>query len=480
MAGVMGRQNETIYRGRYILIDGRFEQDAALVERAGRIEKILRGDEAAGAVNAERRELDLGNVALIPGQLNVHSHAFQRSLRGKTEYGQPGREDDNFWTWRTEMYELANRIEPEEMEIIGRMVFLEMLRAGITHVGEFHYVHHQPDGTPYEEPNELALRLGKAAKAVGLRMTMLPVAYHTGDIGKEASPEQRRFISKEVDRFLNRVDRLAEGWSGEELLDVGVAPHSIRAVDRKWLEAIAEWGRSRKAPVHIHACEQRKEVRASQEAFGMPPVEALYEWGVLDEGWTIIHGTHLSERELEILAEVRPTIGACPTTERNLGDGFLPAAELVARDVPIALGSDSHTVVDPFEEMRLVEYHERLRREERNVLVGADRRGRLSTAEILWPMGTAYGARSLAGDDGEIREGGPADFVALDLDHPSIAGAQRSTLLTDVVLSMSAGAVRDVIVAGEAVVAEGFHRRQHEYISDYCALMERFANEGSR
>ena len=480
MVGVMGRGNETIYRARYVLIDGCFEQEAALVERAGRIEEILLDDEAARAVNASRRQVDLGNVALIPGQLNVHSHAFQRSLRGKTEYGQPGREDDNFWTWRTEMYELANRIEPDEMEIIGRMVFLEMLCAGITHVGEFHYIHHRPDGSAYDDPNELALRLGRAAKDVGLRMTMLPVAYHTGDIGEAAGPDQRRFISSGVHTFLGRVEGLAHRWADEELLDVGVAPHSIRAVDRQWLEAIAEWGRSRKAPVHIHACEQRKEVRASEYAFGMPPVEALYEWGVLDERWTIIHGTHLSDRELEILEEVRPTIGACPTTERNLGDGFLPATELVARDVPIALGSDSHTVVDPFEEMRLVEYHERLRREERNVLVGADRLGRTSTAEILWPMGTRFGARSLAGDDGAIRVGGPADFVALDLDHPSIAGAQRSTLLTDVVLSMSAAAVRDVIVAGKAVVAEGVHRREHEIISDYCALMERYSQEGWR
>lgn len=468
----MQDRKRTIYRAALVLMDLQFESEVALVEQNGEIDEILRGPEAARTPDPGDRVVDLGNVAVIPGQINVHSHAFQRSLRGRTESRQQG--VDDFWSWRAGMYELANRIEPGELEIIGEMIFMEMLRAGITHVGEFHYLHHRRDGTPYDDRNEMILRLGRAARKVGIRLTGLPVLYGTGGIGEPAGVEQRRFLSPNVESYLAQVDELVERWDDETLFGVAMAPHSIRAVPRDWLEELARGARKRQMAVHIHVCEQRKEIMASRQAYGMPPVEALHQWGLLDETWTLIHCTHLSDRELEILEEIRPTVGACPTTERNLGDGFLPGVELIRRDVPIGLGSDSHTVVDPFEEMRLVEYHERLRGEERNVLVAADRRGRPSTAEVLWPMGTTHGARSLSCRGGVIAEGEPADLVALDLDHPSIAGATTATLLSDVVLSMSSGAVRDVIVAGRPVVAERRHRREREIVDQYVELMERY------
>ena len=469
----MGRDEEIIYRARFAFIEGEFQSEVALVVRGGSVAEILRDREVKRRVDARSRVVDLGDVALIPGQINVHSHAFQRSLRGRTEYRQPGDADD-FWTWREAMYQLAHRVGPDEMEIIARMAFLEMARSGITHVGEFHYLHHRPEGDPYDDPNEMAHPVIRAAREVGIRITLLPVAYHTGDIGESARPEQRRFVDGDVEDFLKRVRGLSDEWAGVEGVDVGLALHSIRAVPREWMEAVAEEAKAQSMPVHIHVCEQRKEVEKSREIYGVPPVEALYQWGVLDSSWTLIHGTHLSKRELEILEEVRPTIGACPTTERNLGDGFLPARELVARQVPIALGSDSHTVIDPFEEMRLVEYHERLRAEERNVLVAADPEGRTKTAQILWPMGTSQGARSLDCEGGQIRQGGPADLVAIDLEHPSLAGAGASTLLSDVVLSMSSGAVRDVIVGGQSVVAQWRHGREHRVISEYRELMRRW------
>ncbi len=471
----MKNEEKIIYRAAMILVDGQFVRDAALLVSGGRIERVLREKIAAHRFNTGSRVVDLGSVALIPGQINVHSHAFQRSLRGKTEYREGGQADD-FWTWRVAMYELANRVEPDEMEIIARLAFWEMARAGITHVGEFHYLHHRPDGTAYGEPNEMALRVAKAAREVGIRMTLLPVAYHTGDIGKAAGSEQRRFISPDVETYLERVAALEEEFSTDELVDVGVAPHSIRAVSREWMEAIGAWAQKRSMPVHIHVCEQRREVESSQKAYGVPPIEALHDWGVLKDFWTLIHGTHLSKREVDILAEVGPTIGACPTTERNLGDGFLPASDLVSRAIPIALGSDSHTVIDPFEEMRLVEYHERLRREERNVLVGVDPGGRRQSADVLWPMGTTHGARSLQSAGGEIRDGGPADFVVLDLEHPSLVGATEQSLLSDVVLSMSAGAVRDVIVAGEAIIVERHHDKELEITGEYRELMARYGS----
>ncbi len=467
----MTRQGETIYRATLTLLEGRFVDDAALVVIDGAITEIIDAEDVEQRLDADSRLVQLRDVALIPGQINVHSHAFQRSLRGRTEYRQSPDETDDFWTWRTEMYRLANRFGPDEMQTVAAMAFLEMARAGISRVGEFHYVHHSPDGDEYDEPMELAHRIIAAAKQAGIHITMMPVAYHTGGINEPAHHDQRRFIHDDVDTYLRRVQQLADEFADDEMVDIGLAPHSIRAVPREWLEEIAEFGAHRDMPVHIHVCEQRKEVEESRAAFGMPPIEALSDWGVLAEGWTLIHGTHLSQRELEILEDIRPTIGACPTTERNLGDGFLPASDLVGRGVPIALGSDSHTVIDPFEEMRLVEYHERLRNEERNVLVGADG-STTRTADILWPMGTEHGARSLRCSSTAIREDSSADLVAIDLNHPSIVGAGADTLLTDVVLSMSPGAVRDVIIGGESVIAERRHRRGHEIVEAFRAVME--------
>lgn len=468
---------DTIYRADSIYIDGTFRSDVDVVVRCGVIDGIVSRDEAAASDSSHRdRIVDLGDVALLPGQINVHSHAFQRGLRGKTEYRDPSRQSDDFWSWRHEMYRLANRITADDMTAIAKMAFVEMLRFGITHVGEFHYIHRRPDGSPYGDPLRLSEHIIEAASDTGIRLTLLPVAYRTGGIDEELGDNQRRFKSSNIDTYLDDVGKLVDRTAGLDSVRVGFAPHSIRAVPRDWFAPIADAARRLEAPVHIHVCEQRREVEASRSAYGAPPVAALDEWGVLDESWTLIHGTHLSEAEFDILEQRRPTIGACPSTERNLGDGFLPATRLVERNIPIALGSDSHTVIDPFEEMRLVEYHERLRHEERNVLAGVDPENRRQTADILWPMGTRHGARALQSDDGVIAEGKCGDFIAVDLDHPSVAGAGKETLLTDVVLSMSAGAVCDVVVAGEHVVGGRRHRQQSSVVGAYRELMNHYAD----
>lgn len=474
----MRAEQETIYRAELVHRGGAFVEDTAVVVSQGRIAGFLDGEAwreraARGAVVS-----DLGPVALVAGQVNVHSHSFQRGLRGLTE--EVGSDGSNFWSWRDQMYELARWVDADAVEIIAAMAFLEMALRGITHVGEFHYLHHRPDGTPYEDPDELALRIGRAARTVGIRLTLLPVAYHTGAIGEPAKPEQRRFVEPDVETYLGRVKRLAHRWEGQPRRSVGMAPHSIRAVPREWMEAIAAAARAEAMAVHIHACEQKKELQASEEAYGATPVEVLHRWGVLDGGWTLIHGTHISERELEILEEFKPTVGACPTTERNLGDGFLPARKLVGRGVPISLGSDSHTVIDPFEEMRLVEYHERLQRQERNVLAAVDPRRPRSTAQVLWPMGTVQGAQCLGSDGGVLDVGRPADFIGLDLRDPSLVGATPESLLSDVVLSMSASAVRDVVVDGERVVSRGHHGQAPEILDRFQALMRRFALRAGR
>ena len=470
----MDDEQRTVFRGDLAVIDGEVEEDVGLVVGSdGTLTSIRRFDGGSGGALEGEEVIDLGRVAMIPGQVNIHSHAFQRSMRGRTEYQSEAAGGDNFWSWRREMYAWAHRLTPEEMAVVGRMAFLEMARAGITHVGEFHYVHHRPDGELYDRAMEMAFRLMEAAQEVGIRMTMMPVAYETGDIKEPPREAQRRFISPSVEQYLEWVEEMEAQLIDEPSLSIGVAPHSIRAVSRGWLEVIAGEARARGWPLHIHACEQRREVRRSKEVYGMAPIEAFHEWGLLDEGWTLIHGTHLEARELDILEEVRPTIGACPTTERNLGDGFLEARELVARDVPIALGSDSHTMIDPFAEMRLVEYHERLRAEARNVLAGKTP-GVEESANVLWPMGTRHGARALGSDDGRLEVGAPADFVALDLRHPSLAGTTAGTLLSDIVLSMSAAAVTTTVVDGEMVVSDGAHRAEEDIVEAFASLTRRY------
>ena len=441
------------------VIDGlEVRADAALCVADGRVTDIVDHD----SLDPSLSRVDLGAVALVPGLVNAHSHAFQRVLRGRTEYMRADRPDEDFWSWRELMYRAALGLEPDELEAVSRLAFVEMALAGITTVGEFHYVHHRADGEPHADPNALAHRVIRAARDAGLRIGLLRVAYHRAGFDRSASPEQRRFVEPDVETFLSRADALADAWSGDDAVRIGLAPHSVRAVPRDWLETIA--ARADGRPIHIHACEQRAEIVDCVAAHRMPPVALLDETGLLDAGATLVHATHLTEDELDRLGQAKAYVCACPTTERNLGDGFLPARALFARGVPICLGSDSHADIDLWQEMRLVEYHERLQTERRNVLAAhaSVRAGFRSTVEALWPMATVHGARSLGFDVGQLASGAPADFAALDLDHISLVGTDVRSLLATVAFGMTPGAVRDVFVGGEAIVRDRVHPRQAE------------------
>jgi formimidoylglutamate deiminase len=454
----------TLYRARYILNGFDWVEDGYLAVKDGLIAEIYPSEEDLDEQLQGAPIVDLGHVALVPGLINAHSHAFQRGIRGKTEYLVKGREEEDFWTWRDQMYRAALGYDADKVEEISRLAFLEMALTGITCVGEFHYIHHQPDGAAYADPNELANRVIKAAREVGIRIALLRVGYQRAGHGRDAEDSQRRFVEPDVDTYLARAEQLDRAWAADDAVTVGLAPHSIRAVPRSWLEETGRFADAHDMALHIHACEQRREIEESREEYGVPPVEAFADMGILSDRLTLVHGTHLSDDELELLAERRPTVCACPTTERNLGDGFLPALELARRDVPISLGSDSHTNIDLWEEMRLVEYHERLRYERRNVLATELRdhmfdksHDRLPTANALWPMGTLNGARSLRLSAGCLDPGCLADFVAIDLDHISLIGTTEQSLLSDITLSMTPGAVRDVFVGGKQIVASGRH-----------------------
>ncbi|MFP4597122.1 MAG: formimidoylglutamate deiminase [Persicimonas sp.] len=461
----MDEKTKTFYHARYILNGFEWLEDAYLSVENGRIDGVHPTKNELPVQCEPGQTVELGEVALVPGLVNAHSHAFQRGIRGKTEYLVADREEEDFWSWREEMYRAALGYDADRVEEVSRLAFLEMALSGITSVGEFHYLHHQPDGTPYGDPNELANRVIRAARDVGIRIALLRVGYHRGGFEQPAESAQRRFVEPDVDTYLSRADALRSTWEDEPTVTVGLAPHSIRAVPSPWLQAASDYADQHDLPLHIHACEQRREIDESRREYGMAPVEVFEDLGMLSERLTLVHGTHLSEEELDLLGERRPTVCACPTTERNLGDGFLPALELAKRRVPVALGSDSHTNIDLWEEMRLVEYHERLRYERRNVLAtqlaesvlgpGGDRR--LPTANALWPMGTLDGARSLGLQAGRLQPGCLADFVAIDLDHITLVGTTRETLLADITLSMTPGAVRDVFVGGEQIVEDGRH-----------------------
>ena len=469
-------------------LDGRFRRGVAVTvdPSTGRIAAVSAPDDGpavkeggAAAVDGRRsadvRPVALPDRALLPGFVNAHSHAFQRLIRGRTHTRPVDRPDADFWSWREAMYGAALGLSADDVFHVSRFCFLEMIRTGITAVGEFHYLHHQPDGTPYPDPNELARRVVDAAVEVGVRINLLNVCYATGGIGEPLEDRQRRFRADSADAFLERTGALRDvvvsdrgqeaGRDGRAdgvgLVSVGVAPHSIRAVPRDWLPALRQWAVEHDTALHMHVSERPAEVAASEAAFGLRPVELLAADGLLDERLTLIHGIHLTDEEVAMVGDAGATVCACPTTERGLGDGFVRGHDLLDAGARIALGTDSHTNLDFLEEMRLIEHHERLQRLERVIITDdADAHLHHQVAPELLEMATAAGARSLRIDAGAIAPGKRADLVAIDLDHHSLAGWRDDTLAATATLSATPDIVRDVWVDGRRVLQDRRHDGQ--------------------
>lgn len=416
----------------------------------------------------------LSGKVLLPGFVNAHSHAFQRAIRGRSEYRQQGRASDDFWTWREEMYRAAMELGPEEIEAVSRMAFLEMALAGITTVGEFHYIHHPAGGGRYADPDELALRVHAAAREVGVEVVLLRVGYRRAGFGKEAHPRQIRFVDESPGETLDAVERL-----GSRGMRVGVAPHSVRALPLEWIREMASFAREAGLPLHMHVSEQPREVEECLQEHGLRPVELLDSEGILDERFTGVHGVHLSDGEVRALGRAEANICACPTTERNLGDGILPARKLFDEDVSISFGTDSQIEIAPLQDARCLEYHLRLQAWERAILGASD--GDVSPsslAEKLLRAATAGGARSLGTEGGVIEVGAPADLLAIDLEDPSICGASKATLVPNLVFSMERTAIRDVWVGGKRIVADGRHPLQEKVVQDFRSVMARRFGRG--
>jgi formimidoylglutamate deiminase len=458
---------DLIYTG-----DGRFAHDVALVcDEAGRITELTHLDH----INCQI--VRLKNRALLPGLVNAHSHAFQRVIRGRTEYRT--HEKDSFWTWREQMYDAAGRLTPPDIYDASRMAFLEMVSSGITAVGEFHYLHHAPDGKSYDDPNEMAKWVVRAARDTGLRIALLRVAYARSGFQVAPNENQKRFIEPDAELYLTRVEDLRRASVEDEKSWVGVAPHSVRAVPLDFLKEVAAYAQAHALPLHMHVAEQPAEVAACFAEYKRTPVELLTDEKILHERFTAVHGVHITSAEVQMLARNSSFVCACPTTERNLGDGVVPADLLFREGVRIALGTDSQTQINLLEDARELEYHLRLQKLERNVLAKSvddeTSDASLSTlAAKLFACATQHGAASIrARESGTLARNMRADFFTVDLDDLSIAGASTDALLANIVFSLARTAVREVCVGGKLIVKDGHHQLEHEIVEKFAHLQKR-------
>jgi cytosine/adenosine deaminase-related metal-dependent hydrolase len=477
----------------------------------------LGGEQAAAAVairvDGDRiTEVNVGVAAppgavvlpgiTLPGLANVHSHAFHRALRGRTHRPHPGGRG-SFWTWREAMYALAGRLDPDGYHLLARAAFAEMALAGVTAVGEFHYLHHAADGEPYRDPNAMGLALLSAAADAGIRITLLDTCYLHGGVDAPVEGVQRRFSDGSADRWAERASMLVDTQTAQTqtaqtrtaqtrtaqtqtaqtrtaqtrtaqtrtaqtrtaqtrtaqtgTARIGAAVHSVRAVDPPAIAAVAGWAAERGAPLHVHVSEQPAENEASLARYGGTPTEVLDRAGALGSRTTAVHGTHLTAADRALLAARGCSVCFCPTTERDLADGIGPAAALRSAGVPLCLGSDSNAVVDLFEEARAVELDERL---------ASGIRGRFTGGQLLGAA-TEAGMRALGWQAGRIEPGRLADLTTVRLDSVRLAGTRPEHAIDAVVFAATGADVTHTVVGGEIVVADGRHQR----LGDVAAML---------
>jgi formimidoylglutamate deiminase len=410
---------------------------------------------------------------ILAGLVNAHSHAFQRVIRGRTEYRTTS-DKDSFWTWREMMYSAAARLTPEDIYDASRMAFLEMALSGITAVGEFHYLHHAPGGTAYDDPNLLAKQVVRAARDVGLRIALLRVAYARSGFEVDPDPQQLRFIEKDADLYLKNVAQLQKDLSDEDgMAWIGVAPHSVRAVPLSFLKEMVAFANHELLPVHMHVAEQAAEVETCIREYGRSPIALLATEGLLSERFTAVHAIHVTPKAVRMLAEARATVCACPTTERNLGDGIVPIDGYFKEGVRVSLGTDSQIQMDLLEDARELEYHLRLQKMERAVLAEGTDTSKSALAARLFACATVNGSRCINLPGTTLASPEPADFFTVDLNDPSLAGAAEDDLLAHIVFSLSRTAIRDVVVGGKRIVEDGHHAQQEEIVERFKALQKR-------
>jgi formimidoylglutamate deiminase len=402
----------------------------------------------------------------VPGMPNMHCHAFQRAMAGLAERRGPA--NDSFWTWRELMYRFLAQLTPDDIEVIAAFAYMEMLEAGYTTVTEFHYLHHDPKGRPYDDVGELVGRIAAAAKSTGIGLTLLPSLYVTGGFGGAApTAGQKRFLNN-PDRFLDLVARSRAIVAELPEARIGIAPHSLRAVPPEMLRIVV--AACPQMPIHIHAAEQVKEVEDSVAVLGARPVEWLLNNADVGPHWCIIHATHMVPKETEALARSGAVAGLCPLTEASLGDGIFDGARYIAASGRVGVGTDSNIQIDAAAELRQLEYGQRLSLRERNVFASREAE---SVGRHLFEASLAGGAQACARPVGSIDVGRRADLVLLDRDHPDLAVGTDDHWLDAWIFVTGRTAVREVLIGGERVVADGRHRDHDLLTRRYVAAVTR-------
>jgi formimidoylglutamate deiminase len=418
------------------------------ISASGNLEKITVDGSPEGATRLA------GPV--LPGMPNLHSHAFQRAMAGLTELA--GNPNDSFWTWRDVMYRLVERLDPEQIEVIARQLYIEMLKCGYTSVAEFHYVHHDSNGQAYADPAELALRISGAARDAGIGLTLLPVLYsHSGFGGQAPNPGQRRFING-TDSYLSLIERLRPLLAQQPAQQVGLCFHSLRAVTPEQISAVLA-ADSSDCPIHIHIAEQQKEVSDCLTWSGRRPLQWLFEHVPVDQRWCLVHATHADAGEIRSMASSGSVAGLCITTEANLGDGIFPAVDYIAQGGRLGIGSDSHISVNVAEELRWLEYGQRLRDQKRNRFYRSDQP---MIGRSLFDAAVAGGAQALGQPVGALEVGKRADLLVLDGNDPYIATAEGDGILNRWLFAGGDRQIRDVFVAGQQVIRGGRHAAEEQ------------------
>ncbi len=410
---------------------------------------------------------------IIPGMVNCHSHAFQRAFAGFSEQGSEGK--DSFWTWRNIMYQFLEQLSVEDAQLIATQLYIEMLKSGYTRVAEFHYLHHDNQGAPHTELEAMANAIFQASKASGIGLTMLPVLYQFSGFGEQTPNHgQRRFINSTA-QFNELVSACAELAKRTPNTNVGIAPHSLRAVNKQGLIDAVNHVRSLddKAPIHIHIAEQQKEVEDCLAHYQKRPVQWLLDNVNIDKHWCLIHATHIDESELNGMVETGAIAGICPTTEANLGDGIFPTTEFMAKQGTIAIGSDSHISVNPVEELRLLEYAQRLIKQQRAILATTKTP---SVGLNLWQKVAKGGAQSTSSNTGELAVGKQADILVLDQDKLNCFATGEKYSLDSLIFASQNNCIKDVMVNGQWVIENHQHPLEQDTQNRFSDLLAKLSS----
>ena len=445
-----------------LLADGWATQQTLVIEN-GVISAIIPGF-VEGAERAQG--------VVIPGMVNCHSHAFQRAFAGFSEQGSEGK--DSFWTWRNIMYKFLEQLSAEDAQVIATQLYIEMQKMGYTRVAEFHYLHHDLSGESYSNLSAMAQAIFTAAKQSGIGLTLLPVLYRFSGFGaQQPNNGQKRFINS-VEQFNTLVSACFDVASVQDNSNVGIAPHSLRAVDKSSLLAAVAHVRALdpQAPVHIHIAEQQKEVDDCLEHYGQRPVQWLLNNADLDKHWCLIHATHIDEQERKGIIASEAIAGICPTTEANLGDGIFPTDEFLIDQGTFAIGSDSHISVNPIEELRWLEYAQRLSKQQRALLATSEQQ---SVGLNLWQRAALGGAQSTNSNTGELAIGKQADLLVLDDSQLRLFAHDDDHLLDSVIFASQQNLIKDVMVYGQWTIRDGKHALERDCADNFAKLLSRLS-----